>query len=217
MLQTWRLVARTALVSALAVAGPLAAPAAAADPKADRPVELIPLIGVRSGIDLEAGPPGYAPAEAPASLAYGIEVDAYLRPDAWFEAFLERQTLSFSADPAVFGTDRFDMNVDYLQFGGGYEPSQGKVVRPFVSCALGLTHYAADTGTVDNTLGFSGSLGGGFKAKISDRLKFKFEALAYATINDAALSVSCGPGCFVQFSSGGWYQFEARVGLAIRL
>jgi hypothetical protein len=204
---------RTALVGGLAVAAALAAPAAAAD----LPVELIPLVGVRSGINLEAGPPGYAPAEASPSLAYGLEVDAYLRPDAWFEAFIERQTLSFSADPAVFGTDRFDMNVDYLQFGGGYEPSQGKVVRPFVSCALGLTHYDADTGTVDNELGFSGSIGGGFKAKISDRLKFKFEALAYATINDAALSVSCGPGCFVQFSSGGWYQFEARVGLAIRL
>jgi len=212
MPRTWRAALRTALASVVAVAASIASPTAASD----LPVELIPMIGVRSGITLEAGPPGYAPAEASPSISFGLEVDAYLRPDAWFEAFIDRQQLSFSADPAVFGTDRFDMIVDYLQFGGGYEPAQG-TVRPFVSCALGLTHYAADTGTVDNTLGFSGSLGGGFKAAMGKRLAFKFEALAYATINDAALSVSCGPGCFVQFTSGGWYQFAARVGLAIRL
>ena len=49
------------------------------------------------------------------------------------------------------------------------------------------------------------------------RLTFKLEVVGYATVNDAALSVSCGPGCFVQFASGGWYQFAARAGLAIRL
>jgi hypothetical protein len=41
--------------------------------------------------------------------------------------------------------------------------------------------------------------------------------LGYGTINDAALSVACGPGCVVQFSGGGWFQLAARAGLAIRL
>ena len=190
----------------------LASAAAASDPR----VELVPMIGVRSGANLNPDQPGYAPAEAPPSISYGIDVDVYLRPDAWFEAFVDRQTLTFTADPTVFGVSQFDMNVDYLQFGGGYEPRQGKVT-PFVSAALGFTRYGADTGTVDHTLGLSGSIGGGFKAPMGKRLKFKLEVVGYATVNDAALSVSCGPGCFVQFASSGWYQFAARAGLAIRL
>jgi hypothetical protein len=203
---------RIALMTALGAAVFAGPPATAGD----FPIELVPMVGVRGGLNLEPDQPGYAPAEAPPSISYGLDLDVYLRPDAWFEVFVDRQTLSFTADPSVFGTSSFDMNVDYLQFGGGYEPSQGKVA-PFVSAALGLTRYGADTGTVDHTLGLSGSIGGGFKAPMGKRLKFKLEVLGYATINDAALSVSCGPGCFVQFASSGWFQFAARVGLAIRL
>jgi hypothetical protein len=183
---------------------------------ADRRIELIPLVGVRGGATLDADQPGFAPAEADPSVSYGIALDVYLRPDAWFRGYVERQTLSFDADPAVFGTSSFDMNIDYLHFGGGYEPKPGKV-SPFVSAALGLTRYGTDTGEVDNTIGVSGSLGGGFKAAMGKRLSFQLELLGYATINDAALSVTCGPGCFVRFGSDGWYQLALRAGLAIKL
>jgi len=207
-----RILRGAGLAAALWAAATPAAPAAAGE----RPIELVPMVGVRGGANLEPDQPGYPPAEAQPSISYGLDLDVYLRPDAWFETFIDRQTLSFDADPAVFGASQFEMNVDYLQFGGGYEPSQGKVT-PFVSATLGLTRYGADTGTVDHTIGFSGSIGGGFKAPIGKRVKIKLEVLGYATASGAALSVSCGPGCFVQFASGGWYQIAARVGLAIRL
>ena len=204
---------RAHLTVLLAIAAALGTPDATA---ADRRIELIPLVGVRGGATLEADQPGFAPAEADPSVAFGLGLDVYVRPDAWFEGFFERQTLEFDADPAVFGADQFDMTIDYLQFGGGYEPKQG-AVSPFVSAALGLTHYGADAGTVDDSIGFSGSLGGGFKAAMGKRLAFKFEVLGYATVNAASLTVACGPGCFVHFAAGGWYQFAARIGLAIRL
>src|SRR5262245_13155035 len=179
-------------------------------------IDLIPTIGIRNGATLEADQVPAAPADAPASAAFGLGADFYVRPDAWFEVFADVQKLTFGADPAVFGTSHFDLRVDYLQFGGGYEPSQG-TVTPFVSAALGLTFYGADTGTVEHSVGFSGSIGGGFKAKMSKHLAFKLEGLGYATINDAAIAVSCGPGCNIRFAAGGWYQFEARAGLAIRV
>jgi len=172
------------------------------------------MVGLRGGATLDA--PSLPPAEANPSVSFGLAVDVFLRPDAWFEAYLDHQTLSFVASPTPSGTSHFDLAIDYLQFGGGYEPKQG-AVSPFVSAALGLTHYGADTGTVDESIGFSGSLGGGFKAAMGKRLAFKFEVLGYGTINDASLSVSCGPGCFVRFGAGGWYQFAARIGLAIKL
>jgi len=42
-------------------------------------------------------------------------------------------------------------------------------------------------------------------------------AFNVATLTDAAVSVTCGPGCFVNFAADGWYQIAGTVGLAIRL
>ena len=52
---------------------------------------------------------------------------------------------------------------------------------------------------------------------IGKRLSFRLELRGYGTLSDAAVSVTCGPGCFVQFAADGWYQIAARAGLAIRL
>jgi len=196
------------LVLCAVVSTPLAA--------AGRRIDLVPAVGLRNGATLDPDRPTYDPAEASPSVSFGLGADIYVRPDAWVEVFFDTQELSFDADPVVFGSSRFDMRISYLQCGGAYAPGEG-AITPFVSAALGLTFYGADVGTVDETIGFSGSLGGGFKAKLSERLAFKLEVLGYATINDAALAVSCGPGCSVRFASSGWYQLQGRVGLAIRL
>lgn len=191
----------------------IAAPSARA---AGPPVELVPLIGIRGGADLTADAPAVPPAEASPSASFGLAVDVFVRPDGWFEASLDHQTLSFTSEPGAFGTSRFDFAVDYLQFGGGYEPPEGRV-RPFVSATLGLTRYGASSGEVKTTVGASGSIGGGFKVPIGKGLSFRFEVRGYGTIADAAVSVACGPGCVVAFGGNGWYQLAARAGLSIRL
>lgn len=197
----------------------VAALAAAAVPAAagDRRIELVPMAGLRGGATLDSNRTAVPPAEADPSLSYGLDLVVYLRPDAWFETFWDRQTLRFTADPDVFGAGRFDFTVDYLQFGGGYEGRPEATVSPFVTASLGLTHYAADAGSVGSSTGFSGSLGGGFKVPAGKRVAFRFEVRGYATVTDAAVSATCGPGCTVQFSSSGWYQISARAGLVIRL
>jgi len=172
------------------------------------------MVGLRGGATLDA--PSLPPAEANPSVSFGLAVDVFLRPDAWFEAYLDHQTLSFVASPTPSGTSHFDLAIDYLQFGGGYEPPEGRV-RPFVTATLGLTRYGASSGEVEKTIGASGSLGGGFRVPISKGLSFRFEVRGYATITDAAISVACGPGCLVVFSGDGWYQLAARAGLAFRL
>ena len=187
-------------------------PAAAAQ----YPVELIPLIGVRGGANLEADLPGVPPATASPSLSFGLAVDVFVRPDGWFEVFVDHQSLHFTSHPSSFGTNGFDFAVDYLQFGGGYGPAEGRV-RPYVTAALGLTRYGASSGDVGSTIGVSGSLGGGMKVPVGKRLSFRFEVKGYATTTDAAISVTCGPGCFVRFSANGWYQIAGSAGLAIRL
>lgn len=190
-----------------------AVPAAAAE----RRIELVPMVGFRGGATLDSNQTAVAPAEADPSVSYGLDLVVYLRPDAWFETFWDRQTLRFTADPDVFGAGRFDFNVDYLQFGAGYEGRPDAKVSPFVAASLGLTHYAADAGNVDSSTGVSGTLAGGFKVPAGKRVAFRFEVRGYATVTDAAVSATCGPGCVVQFASSGWYQFSARAGLVIRL
>jgi hypothetical protein len=110
----------------------------------------------------------------------------------------------------------FDVAVDYLQFGGRYQPAEGRV-HPFVSAAIGLTRFGSNPGDVHRALGFSGSLGGGLQVPISRRTAFHFEVRGYATLDDAAISVACGPGCVVVFSGAGWYQFGASAGFAFRM
>jgi hypothetical protein len=192
------LAARFAVVAAIGFRPASAAP---------RAVELLPLVGVRGGADLEADMPAVRPATAGPSPSFGLAVDWFVRPDAWFEVLADHQTLEFSA---------FDFAVDYLQFGGGYGPPEGRV-RPYVTAGVGLTRYGASSGEVASTIGASGSIGGGLKVPIRQRLSFRFEVRGYATATDASVSVACGPGCVVQFGANGWYQLAATVGLAIRL
>jgi len=193
--------------------------AGAADPAPSGPkyaIELIPQLGMRGGADLEADVPAVAPATANPSLSFGLAVDIYLRPDAWFEVFADHQTLHFTSDPSAFGTSGFDFAVDYLQFGGGYGPAQGRV-QPYVTASVGLTRYGANSGDVGSAIGLSGSIGGGMKVPVGKRLALRFDLRGYGTFTDASVSVACGPGCFVNFSADGWYQIAGTIGLVIKL
>jgi hypothetical protein len=201
------------LRAALLIIGAIAVPPVMAGQRA---VELIPVVGIRGGANMEADAPGVPPAKADPSASIGLAVGWFIRPDAWFEVFADHQKLEFTSDPSAFGTSQFDFSVDYLQFGGAYGPERGRV-RPYVTAAVGLTRYGASPGEVGSTVGASGSLGGGVRVPIQDRLSFRFEVRGYATLTSAAVSAVCGPGCVVNFSAGGWYQLAGTIGLAVRL
>jgi len=183
---------------------------------AERWYELAPTVGLRGGADLHSDIPATPPAEADPSVAFGLTFDVGLSQDTWLETFFERQTLEFHADPAIFGTDRFDVTIDYLQFGASYGPPRNGL-RGFVTVSAGLTHFGADGADVSSSVAFSGSIGGGFQVPVNDRLGFRLDVRGYGTLSGAELQVTCGPGCIVRFDGGGWYQMGARAGLAIRL
>jgi hypothetical protein len=187
--------------------------AAAAD--GGRPVTIVPLAGYRGGATLEADLPGTPGIDAEPSATFGIEVDVATRPDAWMEMFYDHQTLSFDDDHGS-GAAPFDLVVDYLQVGGRYQPGKD-AFRPYVSAALGLTLYDADGGQVEGSTGFSGSIGGGFDASMSERISFRAELRGYATFSDTTVAGTCGAGCSVRLQSSGWYQVGARIGLVFRM
>jgi len=180
-----------------------------------RPVTIAPLFGWRGGASLEADLPGTPGIDAEPSASFGLEVDVATRPDAWLEAFYDHQTLSFDDDHGS-GAAPFDLAVDYLQVGGRYQPGK-EAFRPYVSAALGLTFYDANGGSVSNSTGWSGSIGGGFDTSISRRVSFRAELRGYATFSDTTVAGTCGAGCSVRLTASGWYQLGARIGLVFHL
>ena len=178
-----------ALLLTLVLSGPLLA--------AERTVELTGFLGYRDGGHLEEGDADPAP-------SWGLGVGWWVRPDAWFEVFYDRQELDF---------DRFDLAVDYLQIGGGYEPPR-EGVRPYVTVAAGIGRYGADPGHVNDSTGLSGSIGGGFKLPLSRKSLFRLEARGWGMVTSSSTAVECGPGCSVAFSGEGWWQLGVRAAFA---
>ena len=178
----------------------------------DKALEITPVLGFRGGAELDPESVGEPGAQADASLTFGVVADFKVRPDARVEFFFDRQKLEFEGESA-----NFDLVVDYLQAGGVYEPHP-EGTRPFVGVALGLSHVdGKDGATVGDSLGISGSIGGGVKVPLNSRLALRLELRGYATFSDSTFQAVCGPGCTLSFSSGGWYQLAARAGLAIRI
>ena len=169
---------------------------AAANPRPDLTV----FLGYRSGASLEE-------VEADPAPSYGLSFGWWVREDGWFEALLERQTLDFGL---------FDLHLDTLQLGGGYEPARPGV-RPYVTVAVGVAWYGADPGTVNDSLGLAGSVAAGAKVPLGDRTFLRFEARGYASFSSSSAAVVCGPGCTVAFGGEGFGQFGVRAGFGYRL
>lgn len=178
---------------------------------ADRPVELSVFVGARTGADLDAGTTGGSSADAGVGPSLGLSVGWWVRPDAWLEVLFDRQRLEFDSGT----TGRFDLDVDFLQFGASYEPPRNGP-SPYVTVALGLSRYGADPGSVSDGTGFSASVAGGLKVPIGTRALFRLEARGWAAFTSASAAVSCGPGCSFDFSGSGWWQLGLRAGFAFR-
>jgi hypothetical protein len=174
-------------------------------------IEVTPVLGLRGGATVDADPPETGRAEADPSLSFGLVLDFPVRSDARIEVFFDRQELEFEGDP-----EPFDVTIDYLHAGGVYEPDRGRH-RPFVAASLGLSRVDADGARVDDDLSLSGSLGGGTKIALGERLALRLELRGYATFSDGAVQATCGPGCTVNLQTEGWYQLAGRVGLVFRV
>ncbi len=179
-------------------------------------VELIPFIGGRGGASVDLDDPAEGSLDADAALSFGMTVTWPVRPDGMLEVFFDRMNTSFdrASDPLAPGP--FDVTVDYLHFGGIYEPP-GDKVRPFVAASLGVTHYDSGDVEVRDDFGFSGSAAAGARIILNDRLSLRLEARGYATFTSVEFAGVCGAGCIVAIKGSGWYELSGRFGFAIRL
>jgi hypothetical protein len=179
---------------------------------ADRRPEYALFLGVRNGATVDASSTVGEGAEADASASWGVSAGWWVRPDGWFEVLFDRQVLRF--EPTRNSeTEPFDMKVDFLQFGAGYEPPR-EGLKPYVTVGFGLSRYGADPGSVSESTGLSGSIGGGFKVPMGRKALFRLEARGWAGITSSSAAVVCGEGCSVGFGGSGWWQLGIRAGIA---
>ncbi len=105
-----------------------------------------------------------------------------------------------------------DINIHsyHLQFGGAYEWSNWKTLRPYIAATVGTSYY--DSKTQSGEPYFSGTFGVGGRYRLTPKLALKLEARAIGTILDGNVDVFCDDEC--SFGVGGdvWWQQHITAG-----
>jgi len=186
-----------------------AAPAQAQAQK--RPVELTVLGGLRLGGQFVDAETGYA-RSFDEDLAVGLALGFPLGEDRTLEVVWTHAQLSA---PATDDGGAVDLRLDTLGIGGTYEWGDGNV-RPFVSGTIGASLLSAQTAGYDSELLLGGTLGGGFKVPLSERVGLRFEGRGVALLATGGAAGICGGGsCVLGFSGAGILELELLAGLSI--
>lgn len=202
-------------LSAATLALIMAAPPVAAE------IGLTPFAGFRMGssVDIEsAGASTDDEIRFKDSVSHGLMVNFDL-PEAGKqgEVYFGRQRTSARLSEGLFApnTRSIDLTIYQLQFGGLYFPS-GKTSGGFVSGTLGVTRLEPDNSEFDTHHRAALSLGGGYQFFLSDQLRLRLDLRGVYTALDSGGSVFCSGGCELRYSSSGYIQVEAGVGLGLR-
>jgi hypothetical protein len=113
-----------------------------------------------------------------------------------------------------------DLTLQTLQLGGSYH-GDGDLVRPFLSAAIGGTHFSPDATGLDNDTFWSFSIGTGLELFNTERIGLRLEARALGSVIDPDADLFCASGgngaiCAFRLEGNVLWQFQAFAGLVIR-
>jgi hypothetical protein len=182
--------------------------------------ELTPWVGYRGGgdFDLQVTEDETKSIDLDADTSFGIDLGLYRDSNSFYELFYSRQQASVdSHDAALHG---LDVTTEYLQFGGTILFDAETWYRPYLSMTIGATRLDAGGG-YDSETKFSGSLGGGFRFPISERVSGIAGVRAYLTFIGSdtdlfCLSVNGELNCLLKSSGSTFTQFEGLLGLSVK-
>jgi hypothetical protein len=120
---------------------------------------------------------------------------------------------------AIFDyVERFDLNTEYIQIGVLKELKDGPV-RPFGKFTMGTAIYSPQTNSYDELWRFAITMGGGFKANLSEKVGIRISGSMMMPVYFAGLGFWCGTGgCSTGVSAGSAIlQGELSAGLFIAL
>lgn len=194
----------------------LAAPAAASD--AAPRFEITPYAAYRVGGTFD-DKNSDASLELRESSAWGLVVNGRVQADTEWEFLYSRQSTEIAASGLASPQALFDIDVDFLHFGGTYL-FDGERVRPFVALTVGATRFSPGLPGFSARTYASASLGAGWKFRVGEHVGLRLEARGFGTLIDSSSRLFCasdgGGACLIVARGEVLYQWEARAGISVR-
>jgi len=151
---------------------------------------------------------------------YGVNLELGVRPDL-------RIQLSWMGSATYFRLEGFnglvlqqeDVNVNYYQIGALRPFPVSKVVEPFGSFTMGMTHFNMLSNAFNDEFRFSITFGLGTNIWLTETVGLRMHARLLAPINWAGLGFFCGTGgCNTGVSAGSTFiSGDVGGGLVFRL
>lgn len=136
-----------------------------------------------------------------------------------WEILYSRQDTDIEGGSASGGTPRVALDVEYLQFGGTYFPTQ-RDYAPYVVGGLGVTRFKPSGAGLEDSTDFSISLGLGMRFPLGEHVAIRLEGRGYLSFVDTDTAFFCSSGslggaCLIRASGSTVLQFQALLGLAV--
>ncbi len=188
---------------------------------ADEPprFEITPSVGYRAGGEFEVLNPETTTDDTidlDAGVSYGVDLGLYRDESSFYELLYSRQESGFDSPTA----GSVDVATEYLHFGGTLLFPDEYWFVPWLSLTIGATRLDPSGGGYDSETEFSGSLGGGVRLPVNDRISAALGVRGYVTLVDSDTAIFCvGSGdlnCLVRTSGSTFFQGEAFLGLNFR-
>ena len=192
----------------------MTAPARGEEPKQYNDFEFTPFVGMMAGGEFE-DPTDDSDRNLDAATSYGLFVDA--ATDWWrhYEMLYARQSTQ------VDGFEKFDMDVEYLQFGGtvAYPDSEATHVIPYIGMTVGAARFSPDQAGLDDETKPALTLGGGVRVPLTEHFSLRLDLRAFATILDSDSDIFCvssdGATCRIKVKSDVFLQYAANLGFTV--
>jgi opacity protein-like surface antigen len=202
--------------SAVAAAALLctASPARAEEPKEYNNFEFTPFVGYMAGGEFE-DPTDSSSRDLDAGSDFGIFIDA--ASDWWrhYEMLYVRQSTK------VKGFEPFDMDMEYLQFGGtvSYPDTESTHVIPYFGMTVGAARFSPDGTGLDDETKFALTVGGGVRVPITERFGVRLDLRAFGTVLNSESDLFCVSSaaltCRVKAKGDLFFQYSANLGVII--
>jgi len=189
-------------------------PARAEEPKQYNNFELTPFVGYMAGGEFE-DPTDSSDRDLDAGSDFGIIVDAAAEWWRHYEMLYLRQSTQ------VDGFEPFDMDVEYLQFGGtvSYPDTEQTRVIPYFGMTVGAARFSPDGAGLDDETKLALTIGGGLRVPITERFAVRLDVRAFATVLDSDSDIFCvssgGATCRIKVKSDMFLQYAASLGLTV--
>lgn len=201
--------------SAIAAAGILclASPARAEQPREYNNWEFTPFVGYMAGGEFE-DPTDSSSRDLDADTDFGIFVDA---ATDWWRHY---EMLFVSQSTRVKGATPFDMDVQYLQFGGTVAyPEPTHRVIPYFGMTVGGARFSPNAAGLDDETKFAFTIGGGVRVPITDHFGVRLDLRAFGTVLGSEGDLFCvsdaGLTCRIKAKSDLLLQYSANLGVII--